>query len=292
MSFKNFNRILDGTFSLESNDGPLVFEQPFEGDVTSLIARQRVWRDSTFYVKRLLNAAHPTWTTFYLVEETNPVHIGGGIFQYDRIWANIPASRTESETYPALLPGISQQSSGSPVNIASVSTFGTFRIGTVSPHGFIQHDPVSVLYAVFDATVGLNVNKQVERTVLAVPSSTTMDVAAITEPSTITWQSVWPRSAGRGPITRVVNSWVQFDYFLPGVSAGIAKVDDIAIFNKPLILGEDGNETDTYGTDTKPTAAQYRAQIAAKALVVAEPSSTRRWRGNIYERSTRFILAQ
>jgi hypothetical protein len=58
-----------------------------------------------------------------------------------------------------------------------------------------------------------------------------------------------------------------------------------------LIVDSTGNVTDSFGEFTTPSVVDYRALVRAKSLIVVEPSSLRRWTGNIFERATRYTIA-
>jgi len=58
-----------------------------------------------------------------------------------------------------------------------------------------------------------------------------------------------------------------------------------------IIFDSSGNATNSYGEFTTPSVVDYRALVRAKSLIVVEPSSLRRWTGNIFERATRYTIA-
>ena len=107
----------------------------------------------------------------------------------------------------------------------------------------------------------------------------------------ITWFYVQKAFPGRDPLTQVVASFIQMDYFRPGVSNGIASDADIPILIPTIITGGDGKQTNTYGDDSFPTLPTYQALVTAKTRIVAEASTVKLWMGNIFERATRYVVA-
>ena len=95
---------------------------------------------------------------------------------------------------------------------------------------------------------------------------------------------------GRDPYTKVVMSKLARAYYLPGVSVGITTVDDITVLTPTQIVDQYGRNTEFLSTLTTPTTSTYEATEGT--WVVAEPSVVRRWMGNIYERTTRYVLAE
>jgi hypothetical protein len=286
-------RIFDGTYTEPFAVGPVLFECPFPGDIVSTVGRQPYCVEASSFARAALDTPHPDYPDHYLVDETTPHHVGAAVVQWERVYARIPNSRIESESFPARLPGIDPRTVTQRHVIASVSTFGGFIVTTGTAHGFTTGDSVLVTYVVFDPVQGINLTRAVTRAVLSTGPDTVFTCARITDVSnTITWGNVWKNYAGRPPITRVVTSWLHHNYFMPGVSPGVESPDQIELFNPILIVDSDGNETETISATTIPDNDDWRALVVARTKVVAEPSIVKRWRGNIYERITRYITAQ
>ena len=129
--------------------------------------------------------------------------------------------------------------------------------------------------------------------VATVTSSTVFTVPIIVDISapiagTMQCRKVEP---GRDPETQVVSCRVIYDYFLPGVTAKISTPSDIPNTDPLYIQDNTGRKTNTATGNTSPTATQYKALIAAGTQIQIERSNATRWRGNIWERVTRFIRA-
>ena len=98
--------------------------------------------------------------------------------------------------------------------------------------------------------------------------------------------------AGREPYTKVVQSEIVYDYFLPGISAGVNTHSDITLLGVEEIVTAEGSRTESYAPNSIPNRASYEAKIAAGTRIVAENSTARRWRGEIFERATRYVIAE
>lgn len=283
----------DGNFMAPVAIGPLHVIQPFEGDTASTILEQDFMVDATRFDRMPLDTPHEERPDHYLVRESDPRSIGQGLFEFTRQWAKVPGGRIEYETHVYRVPGIEGAVAGDTRNIVGSSTFGgVLTLTTATAHTFDAGDPVRITYVVTDTESGINIPRNVGRTVLSVPDTTHVTVGSITDSAgPMTLNQILPASAGRAPLDRTVLSLISLDYFLPGVSQGIASARDIEVFEPLRPIGADGDETDLLSATTSPTASEYRALVTAGTLVVAEPSIIRRWRGNIYERATRYVRA-
>jgi len=96
----------------------------------------------------------------------------------------------------------------------------------------------------------------------------------------------------RTTFLKAVASRISVDYFLPGVTASISTPPDIPLDTRFRVLDSQGQETTTLGTNTQPTLTEYLAIVTNGGEIVAEDSQLERYRGNIYERRTRYIRAQ
>ena len=96
---------------------------------------------------------------------------------------------------------------------------------------------------------------------------------------------------GRDAETQVVNCRIVYDYFMPGLTAGISKPSDIPDIEALWILDNTGRRTHTLSGNTTPNTTDYLALVAAGTQIVIERSTLSRWRGNIWERVTRYVRA-
>lgn len=268
-----------------SDSKPWLFEQDYQ----QLLQNWRPLELDEIYIPSTSGGSNDLVYDYYLVEESSPQDLNGGVVQWTRTYAAIPESRIEYESYAHTFPGlevgtlgpIRYISSGS--NAASVTTLTT----TVS-HGISVGDQVIVKYT-GRLPDGTQLGGQVFRIALTGTTGTTLKVDIIID-DVAQYLTAQKADIGRSQFTEEVTSWMRYDYFLPGVSANVTKFGDITIFNSPVIVDADGNRTTTYGATTAPTKTEYLTDVKNKVPYIAHDSIVRRWRGNIYERMTRYIV--
>lgn len=78
---------------------------PFEGDNASFVLEQDYIVALTSFSPLALDTAHGTYTNAYLVKESQQENIGGGLVKWTRTYAQIPASRSDYETFNFKFPG-------------------------------------------------------------------------------------------------------------------------------------------------------------------------------------------
>lgn len=273
-------------------NGPRSWDRPFEDLTSELVFTESYIQTVADFVPTALDTPHDSYPDCYLVNEGPRENIGG-FYKWQRTYARIPPSRQVFESYSWLVPGIGSgaiftaQPVSSAANAAGVTTI-TCSGDTSAAVG----DSVSISYTFTDGTTGTQYGRNVIRTVLA-GTGTVFDVALITEPGgTLTYNSARKIEPGRPAEALEVGSSLQLDYYLPGVSAGIATPFDIPIIDEIQIYDGDGVKTDSFTADTAPTIAEWRAQVAAGEKVCVVGSIVRRWKGNIYERATRYCIAR
>jgi hypothetical protein len=198
------------------------------------------------------------------------------------------------ESYGWLVPGIGTEAVYADVNIASVTTgSGTTTLTTSTSSTAADGDSVSIAYTFTDSLTGTSYGRRVQRGCLSGTSGTTIVVDLISEPGgTITFQTLRKIEPGRAPETLEVQSQVQVDYWLPGVSAGVTTPLDIPVIAAMEIYDGDGRKANSFESDSTPTVATWRSQVATRALVCVVSSIVRPWLGPIYERRTRYCIAQ
>ena len=240
-----------------------------------------------------LSSQHQTLIGFYLVEEKNWEKERGGVYKFTRVYSQIPRTREEWQSYSWQVPGIGSTSSAFPyVTVSTMVNSGTITTITASAaHGLSTGDFVEVQFNVVDSAGSQYTRHRL--LVATVTSSTVFTVPAIVDISLPITGTMQCRKAepGRDPETQVVNCRVVYDYFLPGVSAKISTPSDIPNTDPLYIQDNTGRKTNTATGNTSPTATQYKALIAAGTQIQVERSTVNRWRGNIWERVTRFIRA-
>ena len=204
----------DGTFTTAAVQGGPSRRHPIERDTTAFLEVQRMIQTKSDFARLALNTAHPTIANCYLVEETDPINIGGGLIEWERIYANVPADRNEYESYLYTFVPIIRATGG-------------------------------------DGT--------------------------------------------RGAFTLKVTSRVEYKYYLVGSGGSYATPTDIPtvtgfvpmqdIWGSPVVV-------DFLSQTTDPTSDDYLTWVAAEAEIAVEDSDVHAWLGNIYERVTRYVIAQ
>lgn len=239
-----------------------------------------------------IGTAHATYTTFYLVEETPRIPIGGSCVRWTKVWAKIPTQRSEYESYAMRIPGLA----GNVLVAAKVISGSSLASGehtlTVTAHGYSVGDGliINTTYPIpgYSPSFGI---ANVFREVNSVVDANNFKINEIVAPSTVTFHTAQNVGTRRAARTEAVNSRLQFDYYLPGVSVGITDPDDITILQPTKIIDGEGNEVDTYSDATTPSQSTYLSSTVGTEVVVEE-SVTRRWRGELYERVTRYAEAR
>lgn len=286
---------IDGVSSTPRVRGPKRYLQPIENVRANLdVFQQDYLQLEADFDPLPLASPHPDMAGYYLTSETNPTNQGGGILQFTRTYARIPGIRDVYESYGWLVPGIGSEAVYADVNISSASiSGGSHSIITATSSTATVGDSVSIAYTFRDAITGTQYGRRTQRACLAGTSGTTIVVDIVTEPGgSITFQTLRKVEPGRAPETLEVTSLVSVDYWLPGVSAGIVNPRDIPIIEAYEIYDGDGRKSNTHEADSTPTVAQWRTSVANRDWICVVRSIIRPWLGPIYERRTRFCIAQ
>lgn len=288
--------IIDGDFTVPVPVGPIRRLPAFPNVNQFAIIEQDYLQFAANFSPEALDTEHGTEDDFYLVEETPHQDYGNGLVKWTRRYAEIPPSRTSYESHAHIFPGLTPGGIYTPKTLEPDGTLasGEHTLTTLAAHGYSVDDQVFIRVAspyTVDGTTSpfMSVFYQAYRVITAVPTTTTFKVAALpgAEPQFL---YVVKASTGRKPFTKAVMSKLVFEYILPGVSDGIADVDDITILKPTEIIDGGGLVTDTYGFETLPAQADYLADVGE--WIVAENSIVRPWLGNIYERVTRYVRAE
>ena len=98
----------------------------------------------------------------------------------------------------------------------------------------------------------------------------------------------------RPRFTEVVDAVIQYDYYLPGVSSGVATISDIPRVGRQRYFRtvQSWRDINFLWFDTTPTRDAYLDMVAAGTEIVAEDSTRETWMGNIVERRIIRIVAQ
>lgn len=286
---------LDGPSSTARVNGPKRYLLPIENVRANLdVFQQDYVQLKADFDSVPLGTPNPDEPGYYLTSETAPMDLGGGVLQWTRTYAKIPSIRDVYESYGWLVPGIGSEAVYSDVSISSASiTGGSHTIITGTSSTATVGDSVSISYTFRDSTTGTEYGRRTQRACIAGTSGTTIVVNAITEPGgTIAFQTLRKIEPGRAPETLEVTSLVSVDYWLPGVSPGVVNPRDIPVIQAYEIYDGDGRKTNSHESDSTPTVAQWRTAVANRDWICVVTSIIRPWLGPIYERRTRYCIAQ
>jgi len=111
MAFKT-----DGTFTTAALHGNFRRSFPIPRDPTAQLIEQDFQILAGSFAPLALDTAHPTVTTAYLVEEGPQSDIDGGMVQWTRRYATVPADRDDYETFGYTFPGLYDVSAAPPYN--------------------------------------------------------------------------------------------------------------------------------------------------------------------------------
>ena len=284
----------DGDWTVAQPDGDFVSDRPFaeQGDPDHQVILWPHVQARSNYTPLELDTPHPTIATAYLANELGFQDIGGGIMRWFREYSTIPATRiertgTEVFKFPGLPVGTE---SGNVITINSITAVSNgIRLNVTDADGITVGDQVRV--NVRTSSGGTSFVSSGFYRVLAGSNSTGIIVANFPRGTTFVAGSLFEAQGSRQVFSQVQPTITQFDYFLPGVTANITTPEDIAVAQpfRPIIEST-GVEVDWLSAGTSPTAAQYRDFIVNGELLVIS-SDVRRYKGNIYERVTKYVRA-
>ena len=296
------NYFTDGDFTTPVRVNRARVSRPFsaEGDnSTRVIEVDYVQHQDYFYPDTPDRAMHLTdynWNDFpvaYLVNESALEPLGSDLVQFTRTFAEIPKTRVIGESYAWRRPGISGGTLSSTIAIsASASSTGQTLLTLSTVSGLSVGDLVLVRYYVGWTDSGSTVYRYAQRNINDIVSSV-IYVDLISDPmGTPRYEWALKYSQYRDAETMEVGSFVTLDYFLPGVSSNVSSFRNIPIIPRDIIRDSSGKETDLLANDSDPTQTAYLTDVKNQVLRVVVASTVRRWMGNIFERSTRYVVTQ
>jgi hypothetical protein len=242
----------------------------------------------------------PNSPSYFLVGEENLTDKGGGVVEFDRVWASVPTTWLSFEdyayTYPAYIVPISIGSVYTISNITEpATTFFTLTINS-STSGISLGDPIYVSMTFARGSIPYAVQCL---TKCAGTGTSSIDIPHFL-PGTSAFGSVAGSviecSGGRlSPETLIVSSRIQHDYAMisnPGVTGTIdTELPALDAFTAIDSVGNRVSSLST-GTATRPNSEFYGTMVRDQTLLVAEQSTRERWMGNIYVRKTRMVPAR
>lgn len=257
-----------------------VFSNPIPGINEPYILKQDFVHFLEDWVPLALNTPHFVFSDYYLVEESEKQDIGGGIIKWTRTYAQIPASHEgdpEMANYSfigmtiSLGGGGAQTRTRQPRNVESRPIFDYFMV----PSGAIT-DPITgsnhalTDWADIDSILDMQyVSQGMVGGVTYGGITLPVDILNLAGTVLPTWPTADQYQAMIDDALK--NRW--------GATKTFVKVQDAAV---------DGSHV----AGTIDTGLPANGGSVLGGLIPIEPSRVTRWMGNIYQRMTRYVLAQ
>jgi len=266
--------------------------------------------------KKPVRSPFPDDANAFWVGDSEPSQIGGNLVEFERIFANIPADRTDPNgLYPFQFPG----NSTSVTETIGVST-GNYSVA-VSYANPQMHADITFDMATADAAK-LSVGERVDLTnttdvyevdygsgqfdagtIVTYVTDVTGDTVTVRYSHYATNSSVGFTGNPNATFTTHTVKRPSLDArdLLQDSAASIVLVtyekasspSQLSAFAlKFVVRNAAGVVTDNLVFSTEPTSATYSAYINDGQYIAAENESFTRWRGNIYERTAIQVLAK
>lgn len=238
------------------------FSQPFTGDNGEYVLQQDFQQFAANFVKIPLNTVHPQHPGYYLTDEGPQRHMDGGMIAWTRTYCAVPALRNDYSSLSYNFIGYY----GKTADIAVAATFSvlgrTRKTDVVSCR--LQNDYYLI------GTGGQFTNPSGIPKINATKYYTPL--------GTINGSNVFVP-------TYAIGSANDFAFGTP--------VDFIYDTAKDPVTGAtNSNPFPGAIIPTVPCRQAYTSLVISGLEIVAEPSVISRWRGNIYQRVTKYVVAQ
>ena len=124
----------DGDWSSALESSAPVLEWPFEdkGDSFTFIVRQRFTQAAASFSKMADLTPHPLYPSALLVEEGPQQDLGGGKIEWERVWACVPITRTEHESFVYPFQTLVVASTNDNGAVSSTGTLSTLALTVAS----------------------------------------------------------------------------------------------------------------------------------------------------------------
>ena len=236
----------------------------------------------------------PSSPTYYLVAEQGQTDLGGGMMQWDRVYARIPTSWSEGEEFAYTFPAfIASATAGTDRTITNIQDSGANYLVS-SGLSFATGDQVHIAVSYVRDSITFFVGQYVR--IIGGTSGSSALVPGIF-PGTGTFSSIAGVITQEAPSrttgnTETVTSQIIHDYALTSTTALDTNLPIIDAFTPVGATGAVIIPPSGLNTATKPTSDAYASMINRNVQIVGQASVRRRWLGNIYERQTRYIPAR
>ncbi len=299
-------QFVDGDFSIPTACSLPVFSSPIPSTTDEYLFTQEWMQARADFVPTPLNSAHPSggyvpdYSDFRLVAEGPRQDVGGGMVKWTRTYARVPASHDEWDTYgysyigyfglwfiPSQIgnftaPTSNVNSTGRPRSTQLVTSrihHDYFLTGSGGSYATPSLIPIIKRQHYYGgATPGPATGLETD---LLVDSVGNLIGTLPTKTTYLTWvANAKTYGFAGGVVSGWIGDWSNLAAYAVGDSILYSGVPYICI----LTVTPPGSGP-IYDTD-------HWAVIENPSQLIAEDSRLVRWFGNIYQRSTRFVLAQ
>jgi len=225
----------------------------------------------------------------YFVGDFNHRPVDGGMVEFERIFANIPATRESfSGTTAYSFPGNKADATDGVVRtISGVSNAGEITTLTCTNTVSVG-DAFSYTVSTSSTSGGATFNRTTAGFTYALAGTTSsvvkmpaISILTTFESGQLTELTIQPRSQK----SIATGSVTDFTYYLPGVTGGISTFSDVTETDTfAPFSATTGEAANVLSVLTIPDANTYNAQVTAADYLVIESSVTR-WMGNIIQRA-------
>jgi hypothetical protein len=233
----------------------------------------------------------------YFVGDFNHSPIDGGMVEFERVFANIPADRdnefsgTQVFSYPGIAITDEDITGGSNRTISGISGYASQGISiiTVGSTGTMAVGDLVYISATWTGTIGIAFNGL--RSIIS-KSPTTITVPYMIPGTTFTGGTLTelvrqPRAVD----SKVTGSVVDVSYYLPGVTAGISDALDVVIDDTFIVMNTATmQKSDILSIFTVPSASEYETKVTNDDFLIVS-SEVSRWKGNIIKKENRKVRA-
>ena len=302
MSVTYYKTSAQPAFNVAVTSGLPVWENPIPALNEKTVFRQTFVQTAASYAPLALDTVYPaagsygvpSSPTYYLVAEDGQTDLGGGMMQWDRVYARIPTAWSEGEEFAYTFPAfIASATAGSDQTITNIQDSGANYLVS-SGLSFATGDQVHIAVSYVRDSITFFVGQYVR--IIGGTSGSSALVPGIF-PGTGAFSSIAGVITKEAPYratekTDTVPSQLVYDYALTSTTALDTNLPIIDAFTPVDATGADIISGTSLNTSTKPTAAAYASMINRNVQIVGQASVRRRWLGNIYERQTRYIPAR
>lgn len=289
-------------FTTEARVSDYVITQALGADEpTALFIKARFWQTRAQYARPAVNATLTydngagSDVTAYFVDDTEFQDLGGGLQEWTRTWATIPATWQEpggtfAFTFPAYISPIAfgtlytvtgANTNGNYydllTNAASIAAADTFLLDL----GYVRN--VQNYHVTFQTDAKFAGNGTRVPIAKVLPGSGTF--------SSVTGTLQEVRLGRYLAETLEVDSFVIHDYALASETTADILLPQIDRFSPVNNSGYAVDSLST-GTATTPNSSTYGSMVAAGTLIPARRSDRRKYAGNIWERTTLVVAAR